>query len=199
MNATSRRMSFIVGVTTFFLVHTAQAAEFRDGRGIGPRNPERGISEMSQAMPKRPVRISRSVPMFVSFGQKPMMRAIEKSIRVAQAESPSDLKVRAGLNFLWVPKTRTAIVDLSTGCLSTSTRGLRDTFSFTVDNSAKTLTIDGDFWHARGLGIGTADCMGATTRRLQIDGLVPGTYKIVRHGRIVWTLELADREVNQRN
>lgn len=46
--------------------------------------------------------------------------------------------------------------------------------------------------------IGSADCMKATTRRLQIDGIVPGTYEIVRNGRIVETLELAEHAIKKR-
>jgi len=199
MNTIFRCTSFIVGVTTLFLIQPAIAGDIRDGQELEPLNSELRVSERAEARRNTAAHITQSPSMFVSFGQKPMVRPIEKPARLAQADLTSEVKVRARLNFLWRPETRSAIVDMSTGCLSTSTRGLRDTFSFTVDNPAKKLTIDGDFWHARGFHIGSADCMGATTRRLRIDGLVPGTYKIVRHGRIVWTLELADRAVNKRH
>jgi len=195
----SRCTSFVVGVTTLLLIQPAIATDIRDGQGLEPPNSELRVPERAKAMRNAAARTTQSPSMFVSFGQKPMPRPIEKTARFAQADLPSDVKVRAGLSFLWRPETRSAIVDMSTGCLSTSTRGLRDTFSFTVDNPAKKLTIDGDFWHARGFRIGSADCMGATTRRLQIDGLVPGTYEIVRNGRIVWTLVLADRAVSKRH
>lgn len=198
MNANLLRTSFFIGVTTLFPFHSASAMDTHNGQILDSMRQNVGASEQIDAASDTSVRTIRSVPMFLTTGQNPILRTIEKPTRIAQSDAPPAEKIHAKLGFQWLPETRSAIADLSTGCLSTSTRGLRDTFSFSVDKAKKALRIDGDYWHSTMMRIGSADCMKATTRRLQIDGILPGTYEIVRNGRIVGTVELAEHEIKKR-
>ncbi|MEP3278691.1 MAG: hypothetical protein ABJN26_25215 [Stappiaceae bacterium] len=132
--------------------------------------------------------------------------AIQPSAYAQQGASPSEFAPKqyprevarnAKVGFSWHPQTHRVTVSLATGCLATSARNLRDTFSLSVDRKAKVLRIDGDYWYTRRSRISTRDCMQSTTRHLSVSALDYGDYRIEYKGKAIWVGELGSNAVKQ--
>lgn len=138
-------------------------------------------------------RMNTSRPQPVKF--KPFYNMIRKGKTIRRAPVtkityPRDVKRRALIGYFWSAQSAGLRIVLSTGCLATSARNLRDTFAFSLDRTAKTLSINGDYWYTQRSRIATRDCMKTTSQAYDFSGLAQGRYRIIRNGKTLQMLDL---------
>ena len=126
---------------------------------------------------------------------KPFYNTIRKGktirrARVTKITYPRDVKRRALIGYFWNAQSANLRIVLSTGCLTTSARNLRDSFSFMLDRAAKTLSINGDYWYTQRSRIATRDCIKTTSQAYDFSNLAQGRYRIIRNGKTLRMLEL---------
>lgn len=115
----------------------------------------------------------------------------------APEQYPKDSALRFTTQFSWTPATRQAVFEFSTGCLTSSMQNVRENLSVSVFPRENVIHIDGS-WRGTMRGpIATADCGGARSRRILVDGLSPGTYTVFLNGDEIWTLVLGEDPVDK--
>ncbi|WP_417670960.1 hypothetical protein [Roseibium sp.] len=96
----------------------------------------------------------------------------------------------------WKPEKSTAVLRFSTGCLSTQTGHMvAEDLSVELDRETGRLEINGSYLHQPPENprmIGSADCMGSRVKTVEIPHLTGGNYEVLRNGKLLWNVELAD-------
>ena len=109
---------------------------------------------------------------------------------------PKTVKRNARIGLTWIAGLATLRVSLATGCLPTTARNLRDSFSFKLDRAAKSLSIEGDYWYTQRSKIATRDCMNSAMQAYDFTGIDRGVYRIMRNGRLFRNVDLGGKDMH---
>jgi len=102
------------------------------------------------------------------------------------------------INLDWWPASKSVVVTVSTGCLTSSARNLYNTFSLSVDAEANTLIVDGHFVYTLQSKLVKRDCSKATSQRLSLQDVEPGSYRVLVNGKAHEPVDLGIDAIFQR-
>lgn len=97
----------------------------------------------------------------------------------------------------WWPSSKSVVMTVSTGCLTSSARNLYNTFSLSVDAEAKALIVDGHFVYTLKSKLVKRDCSKATSQRLSLQDVTPGSYRVLVNGKAYEPVDLGSDAIFQ--
>ena len=101
------------------------------------------------------------------------------------------------INLDWWPTSKSVAVTVSTGCLTSSARNLYNTLSLSVDADANALIIEGHFVYTLLSKAVKKDCSKATSQRLSLQDVTPGSYRVLVNGKAHEPVDLGSDAIFQ--
>lgn len=98
----------------------------------------------------------------------------------------------------WWPSSKSLMMIVSTGCLTSSAGNLYNTLSLSVDADANALIVDGHFVYTLQSKRVKTDCSKATSQRRSLQDVTPGSYRVLINGKAHGTVGLGSAAMFQR-
>lgn len=118
----------------------------------------------------------------------------------AQSTYPRQVQLQpAQIKLDWWPSSKSVVMTVSTGCLTSSARNLYNTFSLSVDAEANALIVDGHFVYTLQSKLVKRDCSKATSQRLSLQDVTPGRYRVLVNGKAHEPVDLGSDAIVQRS
>ncbi len=116
----------------------------------------------------------------------------------AQSAYPRQVQLHpAQIKLDWWPSSKSVVITVSTGCLTSSARNLYNTLSLSVDAETNALIVDGHFVYTLQNKLVKRDCSKATSQRLSLQDVTHGSYRVLVNGKTHEPLDLGSDAIFQ--